>query len=59
MSDFDMKRLPDTRDAIAPDGSDVRILLGLKGGGWLTLSSLLAKRRLRSPIERSKKSGSF
>ena len=33
MSDFDTKRLPDTRDAIAPDGSDVRILLGLKGGG--------------------------
>ena len=33
MSDFDTKRLPGTRDAIAPDGSDVRILLGLKGGG--------------------------
>jgi mannose-6-phosphate isomerase-like protein (cupin superfamily) len=27
------KRLPVNRDAIAPDGSDVRILLGLKGGG--------------------------
>ena len=33
MSDFDTKRLPGRRDAIAPDGSDVRILLGLKGGG--------------------------
>ena len=33
MSDFDTKRLPGTRDAIAPDGSDVRILLALKGGG--------------------------
>jgi mannose-6-phosphate isomerase-like protein (cupin superfamily) len=27
------KRLPAVRDAIAPDGSDVRILLQLKGGG--------------------------
>ncbi len=28
-----LKRLPVERDAVAPDGSDVRILLGLKGGG--------------------------
>jgi mannose-6-phosphate isomerase-like protein (cupin superfamily) len=28
-----LKRLPIERDDIAPDGSDVRILLGLKGGG--------------------------
>jgi mannose-6-phosphate isomerase-like protein (cupin superfamily) len=28
-----LKRLPIDRDDIAPDGSDVRILLGLKGGG--------------------------
>ena len=27
------KRLPAARDAVAPDGSDVRILLQLKGGG--------------------------
>src|SRR5215475_11444196 len=33
MSDFSTKRLPVQRDAIAPDGSDVRILLGLSGGG--------------------------
>ena len=33
MSDFDTKRLPVVRDTIAPDGSDVRVLLGLKGGG--------------------------
>jgi mannose-6-phosphate isomerase-like protein (cupin superfamily) len=33
MSDFGTKRLPVVRDAIAPDGSDVRILLGLAGGG--------------------------
>ena len=33
MSTFDTKRLPVARDAIAPDGSNVRILLGLKGGG--------------------------
>jgi len=33
MSDFTTKRLPARRDAIAPDGSDVRMLLGLSGGG--------------------------
>ncbi|MGD8403804.1 MAG: cupin domain-containing protein [Anaerolineales bacterium] len=31
--DFDTKRLPVERNVVAPDGSDVRILLGLKGGG--------------------------
>ena len=29
---FDTMRLPETRDVIAPDGSDVRILLRLAGG---------------------------
>jgi mannose-6-phosphate isomerase-like protein (cupin superfamily) len=33
MTDFDTKRLSVARDDVAPDGSDVRILLGLKGGG--------------------------
>jgi mannose-6-phosphate isomerase-like protein (cupin superfamily) len=33
MASFDTKRLPMERSAVAPDGSDVRILLGLKGGG--------------------------
>jgi mannose-6-phosphate isomerase-like protein (cupin superfamily) len=33
MTHFDTKRLPTGRDAVAPDGSDVRILLGLNGGG--------------------------
>ena len=33
MRKFETKRLPATRDAVAPDGSDVRILLGLKAGG--------------------------
>ncbi len=33
MSDFSTKRLPVAPDAIAPDGSDVRVLLGLDGGG--------------------------
>lgn len=32
MTAFDTKRLTATRDAIAPDGSDVRVLLGLTGG---------------------------
>ena len=30
---METKTIPDTRDAVAPDGSDVRLLLGLKGGG--------------------------
>jgi mannose-6-phosphate isomerase-like protein (cupin superfamily) len=33
MPDFETKRLPSARDAIAPDGSDVRVLLQLRGGG--------------------------
>ena len=33
MRKFETKRLPATRDAVAPDGSDVRILLGLRAGG--------------------------
>ncbi len=33
MTDFSTKRLPDTPDAVAPDGSDVRVLLELAGGG--------------------------
>src|SRR5262245_5374730 len=33
MSEFTTRRLPIARDAIAPDRSDVRILLGLTGGG--------------------------
>ncbi len=33
MRKFETKRLPVVRDAVAPDGSDVRILLGLGGGG--------------------------
>ena len=31
--DFEDKRLPERPDVIAPDGSDVRMLLGLQGGG--------------------------
>ena len=33
MQKFQSKRLPDRPDVVAPDGSDVRVLLGLKGGG--------------------------
>jgi len=33
MSDFATKRLAADVDVVAPDGSDVRILLGLAGGG--------------------------
>lgn len=38
MSTFETKELPRERDAVAPDGSDVRILLGLKGGGMAHFS---------------------
>ena len=33
MTNFSTKYLPDSPDAVAPDGSDVRILLELAGGG--------------------------
>lgn len=33
MANFETKHLTMMKDAVAPDGSDVRILLGLKGGG--------------------------
>ena len=33
MTEFETRRLPATRDVVAPDGSDVRVLLGLGGGG--------------------------
>lgn len=33
MTKFNTKYLPAERDAVAPDGSDVRLLLGLKAGG--------------------------
>src|SRR5439155_14585150 len=33
MSDFATGRLPAAPDVVAPDGSDVRVLLGLAGGG--------------------------
>jgi mannose-6-phosphate isomerase-like protein (cupin superfamily) len=33
MPDFETKRLPSASDAIAPDGSDVRVLVQLRDGG--------------------------
>jgi mannose-6-phosphate isomerase-like protein (cupin superfamily) len=33
MDEFKTMRVPLTKDATAPDGSDVRVLLSLKGGG--------------------------
>ncbi|HSA99444.1 MAG TPA: cupin domain-containing protein [Anaerolineales bacterium] len=33
MQEFETKRLPVERDTIAQDGSDVRVLLNLQGGG--------------------------
>lgn len=34
MAEFETRRLPADPQAVAPDGSDVRILLGLAGGGF-------------------------
>ena len=34
-TDFSTKDLPSQRDAVAPDGSDVRLLLRLKGGSMI------------------------
>ena len=33
MTEFETKRLPSARDTMAPDGSDVRILLRVRAGG--------------------------
>ena len=38
MSNFETKEVPKNRDVVAPDGSDVRILLELKGGGMAHFS---------------------
>lgn len=43
MSKFETKELPANRDAVAPDGSDVRILLGLRGGGMAHFSLAAGK----------------
>src|ERR1700690_1985634 len=34
-TDFSTKHLPLQRDTVAPDGSDVRLLLGVKEGGMI------------------------
>ena len=38
MTDFETRLLPVHGDVVAPDGSEVRILLGLKGGGMAHFS---------------------
>ena len=38
MTAFATMRLPAARDVVAPDGSDVRVLLGLAGGGMAHFS---------------------
>ena len=50
MTNFMTKRLPVAPDAIAPDGSDVRILPGLKGGG-----NLGALRRKMNKVKKKNK----
>jgi mannose-6-phosphate isomerase-like protein (cupin superfamily) len=40
---IETKMIPKMRDALAPDGSDVRLLLGLKGGGMAQFSLAAGK----------------
>jgi mannose-6-phosphate isomerase-like protein (cupin superfamily) len=49
---FDAMRLPAARDVIAPDGSDVRILLRL-GGGSMAHFELAGGRTSRAVVHRS------
>jgi hypothetical protein len=37
VTDFETRRLPPARDAVAPDGPDVRVLLAQAGGGMAHL----------------------
>lgn len=48
MSPFETKQLPAPVDAVAPDGSDVRILLGLPAGGLAHFA--LAPRATSVPV---------
>ena len=59
MTEFKTKRLPDMPDAVAPDGSDVRILLGLAAGGMAHFELPPGRHQRPSLIERSRKSGFF
>jgi mannose-6-phosphate isomerase-like protein (cupin superfamily) len=52
MTKFETRRLPDERDVVAPDGSDVRILLGLAGGGMAHFE-LAPGRTARAVMHRS------
>ena len=49
---FDTVRLPAARDVVAPDGSDVRILLRL-GGGSMAHFELASGRTSRAMVHRS------
>jgi mannose-6-phosphate isomerase-like protein (cupin superfamily) len=51
-TDFDTMQLPDTPDAVAPDGSDVRVLLGL-GRGSMAHFELPAGRVSRAVAHRT------
>ena len=43
MSEFATMRLPAERSVVAPDGSDVRLLLGLSGGGMALVDQFYAE----------------
>lgn len=49
--------LPAERTAVAPDGSDVRVLLGVAGGGMAHFQLKPGKYQRPSPIETSRNSG--
>ena len=48
MTDFETSRLPHVADVVAPDGSDVRVLLSLRGGSMahFTLAAGLTSRAI-------------
>ena len=52
MPSFDTKRLPASRDAIAPDGSEVRVLLGL-GRGSMAHFELAPRQTSRAVTHRT------
>ena len=59
MAAFETRRLPSGVTVVAPDGSDVRVLLGLSGGGMAHFELAPDRSRERSLTERSRRFGSF
>ena len=48
---LETKCLPNARDAVAPDGSDVRLLVGLKRGGMAHFALVLGLPALEADVD--------